>query len=116
MRFETEIIERSHAAIIRCNGRFVFGDSARSMRDSTVRLILRFPRCILCFEQVTQIDAWGVGVLAELHRMAGDGAGSVVIAGIAPAVRETLQLAGLLDLLQVSDSTQAALAALPRVA
>jgi len=116
LQFETEIIGRSDTAVIRCNGRFVYGNGVARLRDSAVKLLSESRHCVLNFDRVTQIDAWGLGVLAELHRMACDGAGSVMLASVKPPVRELLDLTGLQGTLRVYDSEEAAVAARRRVA
>lgn len=84
-----EVLKNSEVTIVRCSGRLVCG---RELED-LVQVIegLNSSVVVLDLEQVTAIDAAGVGALAELARSAADQCRSLQMANPCKAVREVLE-------------------------
>src|SRR5688572_11006471 len=91
MTVEIDIITSRELAILRCRGRLVLGDGAAALRDAARRALLR-QAVALDLGRVTQMDAHGTGVLAELAHIAHRDGHALMLAGTSGRVRRLLRL------------------------
>lgn len=88
---EIDIVTSRDLAVLRCRGRLILGDGAAALRVAARRALLR-QAVALDLGRVTQIDAHGTGVLAELADIARRGGHALVLAGTSGRVRRLLRL------------------------
>ena len=89
---DIDIITTREAAILRCRGRLVLGDGAAPLREAARRALSRGQAVALDLGRVTQIDAHGTGVLAELADTAQREGRVLMLAGVSDRVRRLLRL------------------------
>lgn len=87
MLLDIDVSTRPDAAILRCRGRLVFGDGAAPLREAGHRALLAGRSLALDLRRVTQIDAHGAGVLAELCAAARETGHALRLAGVSDRVR-----------------------------
>jgi anti-anti-sigma factor len=92
---DIEIIRTRTLAIVHCRGRFVFTDGAALLRERVGQALSAGLDVVLDLPAVTQIDAHGAGVLAELSGRARGEGRSLVIARVSERVRRVLRVTGL---------------------
>jgi anti-sigma B factor antagonist len=79
--------------------------SAEALREGACAILLRPQRTVLVnLEDVQQVDAAGLGALADVHRMATCVGGRLTLAAVQPRVREMLDVAGLTACFQIAAS------------
>ncbi len=94
-----EIQQSSQATVLRCSGRIVKGDGA----DTLLRAVLSEDkrRILIDLNEVSAIDAAGLGALAELERWAREGNRTIQLINPSKRVLEALEATGLNSVLQV---------------
>ncbi len=106
-----EIIRLPDVAIVRCTGRITHGPEARRLQETLAQLLVEHRQCVLNLAAVTQVDAGGLGTLAELARQARAWGAGLSLANVNGQVREALRLTGLDEVLEIYTSEQAAVEA-----
>jgi anti-anti-sigma factor len=92
---DIDILRTRARAIVRCRGRLVLSDSAALLRDTVRQALSAGLDVVLDFPQVTQIDAHGAGVLAELVSLARDRGRSIALSRVNERVHRVLRVTGL---------------------
>jgi anti-sigma B factor antagonist len=92
---DIDILRTRALAIVRCRGRLVLSDGAALLRDTVRQALSAGLDVVLDFPHVTQIDAHGAGVLAELFRLARDRGRSLALSRIDERVHRVLRVTGL---------------------
>jgi anti-anti-sigma factor len=92
MTVEIDVSPTRDLAILRCRGRLVLGDGAAPLREAARRAILRGQAVALDLGRVTQMDAHGTGVLAELADLACREGRPLMLARVSDRVRRLLRL------------------------
>lgn len=95
MTVEIDTITTRELAILRCRGRLVLGDGAAPLREAVRRALSRGQAVALDLGPVTQMDAHGTGVLAELADLARRDGRALMLARVSDRVRRLLRLTGL---------------------
>ena len=101
MKLKIEIIRLLNLAIIRCEGRITYGPEASRLQETVERLLAECDSCILNLEGVTQVDARGLGTLAELVRQTRARHSSFSLSNVNGRVRGALQLTRLDEVLDI---------------
>ena len=79
--------------------------SADALREGACAVLLRLQRTVFVnLDKVQQIDAAGLGALADLHRMATAVGGRVALTNVPPRIREMLDVAALTACFEVAAS------------
>ena len=92
MLLDVDVSRRPDAAILRCRGRLVLGDGAAPLREAGRRALLAGRSLALDLRRVTQIDAHGAGVLAELCAAARETGRALRLIGASDRVRLLLHV------------------------
>ena len=92
MTVEIEITNTRELAILRCQGRLVLGDGAATLREAARRALSAGQAVALDLGRVTQLDAHGTGVLAELFEIARREGRAFMVARVSGRVRRVLRL------------------------
>ena len=92
MTVDIDIVTTREVAILRCRGRLVLGDGAAPLREAARRALSRGQAVALDLGLVTQMDAHGTGVLAELAGTARREGRVLVLARVNDRVRRLLRL------------------------
>lgn len=92
LQLELDPRSGEHTAIIRCTGRIVFQDEAKTLAEAVHALIARHPQVVLDLSQVRDVDSAGLGTLASLHLAARERGSSFVLMNPVSFVRDLLEL------------------------
>jgi anti-anti-sigma factor len=92
MLVEMDMHPGSDLALLRCRGRLVLGEGAALVRAAARRALLEGHAVALDLAPVTQMDAHGAGVLAELSAIARETGRALLLAGASHRVRRMLHL------------------------
>ena len=92
MTVDIDIISTREVAILRCRGRLVLGDGAAPLRDAARRALSKGQVVALDLGPVTQMDAHGTGVLAELADIARREGRALVVARVSDRVRRLMRV------------------------
>lgn len=87
---EIDVITTGEVAILTCRGRLVLGAGAAPFRDTARRALRRSALVALDLDRVTQMDAHGTGVLAELADLARREGRGLTVARVSDRVRRLL--------------------------
>ena len=107
MLLEVEIRPSHDVAVLRCRGRLVSGDGAALLGEAGRRALLARRAVALDLRPVTQMDAHGAGVLADLCATARAAGRTLLLAGASDRVRRLLHVTGL-DTIIPADSAACA--------
>lgn len=89
---DIDTINTRNLAILRCRGRLVLGDGATTLGDAVRRAFSRGQAVALDLGRVTQIDACGSGLLAELAEEARRDGRTLMVARVSERVRLLLRI------------------------
>ena len=79
--------------------------SAEALREGACTVLVRPQRTVVVnLDKVLQIDAAGLGALADVHRMAGHVGGRVALTNVRSRVREMLDVAALTACFEIAAS------------
>ncbi len=95
-------------AVVRCSGRVVFHDEAKTLSETVRPLFERYEQVVLDLSEVSSVDSAGLGTLASLHLYAKGRDRSIVLANPGAFVRDMLELTHLDRELRVRDGHWAA--------
>lgn len=104
---DIDIISTRDLAILQCRGRLVFGDGAAALRQATRRALRRGQAVALDLGRVTQMDAHGTGVLAELAETARREGRALMLAHASDRVRRLLRITRLDTAISGSNAAEA---------
>ena len=108
MSFGIEVVRTDDRAVLCCRGRLVLEHGAPVLRDTARRELSTARSLALDLGSVTQIDARGIGVLAELCAAARDAGSIIVLASAERRVRHLLRLARLDESIPVDSAVSLA--------
>jgi anti-anti-sigma factor len=86
------IIRISGVTVLRCHGRLVLGQESTQFRMAAERALAECDVVALDLAGVWQMDAHGIGVLAELYASARDTGRALILAGVNNRVQRLLRL------------------------
>jgi anti-anti-sigma factor len=92
MTVDIDIITTRELVTLRCRGRLVLGDGAAALREAAARALSRGQTVALDLGRVTQMDAHGTGVLADLAGIARREGRALMLARVSDPVRSLLRL------------------------
>ena len=106
--------------VLRVSGRLDRA-SADALREGVCTMLVRPQQTVLVnLDKVLQIDAAGLGVLADVHRIAGHVGGRVTLTNVRARVREMLDAAALTACFEIAasecDAVEDAAPCVPEVA
>src|SRR6266581_6842418 len=79
LQLELDPRSGEHTAIVRCTGRIVFQEEAKSLAEMVRILIATHDQVVLDLSQVRDVDSAGLGTLASLHLAARERGSSFVL-------------------------------------
>jgi anti-anti-sigma factor len=103
-----QVQESPLVTILRCSGRMVYGEGNDILAKAVMSKDTR--HFLIDLNGVNAIDAAGLGSLADLQRWARSANRTIFLANLSKRVREVLETTGLSSVLQIlliSESTQA---------
>lgn len=89
---DIDIITTRDLAILRCRGRLVFGDGAGPLGEAGRRALSAGRAVALDLDKVTQMDAHGTGVIAELADLARRQGSALMVSKVSDRARRLLRL------------------------
>jgi anti-anti-sigma factor len=92
LQLELDPRSGKQTAIVRCTGRIVFHEEARTLMESVRALIVNHERVVLDLTAVRDVDSAGLGTFASLHLFARENGSSLVLRNPASRVRNILEL------------------------
>jgi anti-anti-sigma factor len=92
LQLELDPRSGERVAVVRCAGRIVFHEEAKSLAETVRPLLEKHQQVILDLTAVHDVDSAGLGTLASLHRYAKDHDRAVVLMNPAAFVRDLLEL------------------------
>ena len=95
-----EIQESPLHVVVRCSGRIVHGDGAKTLRDLVCSQTKK--QITIDLSRVRAIDAAGVGALATIQAWANNSGRTIRLLSPTPAVHEVLKSTGLDATLEIS--------------
>ena len=92
MHFNIDVVRNRGMAVLSCRGRLVLGHGTPLLREAAERELSAFESVALDLSFVTQMDASGIGVLAETSRAARHAGRVLVLTGVNDRVLRLLRL------------------------
>lgn len=111
LQLELDPRSGERTAIVRCSGRVVFHEEAKTLADTVRPLLEKYDEVVLELSDVSSVDSAGLGTLASLHLYAKGRDRTMVLMNPGSFVRDLLQLTHLDRELRVRQGTWAAEAA-----
>ena len=90
--------------VLRCSGRMVCGPESDSLLEAIRNVLHSHPSLILDLQNITTIDARGVGTLLTLRALAHLKDGFISLTNVNERVGRVLRLTNLFDLFKIYDS------------
>jgi anti-sigma B factor antagonist len=112
LKFEKRLVDG--VPIVTCQGRIMFGEEAKALRDFLKQSLGEVPRMVLNLSGVTYIDSGGLGTLVGVFSSARAAGADIKLTGLGQRLHDVLQITKLATVFEVFDSEQEALAALGR--
>jgi anti-sigma B factor antagonist len=100
--------------VVTCQGRIMFGEEAKGLREFLKQSLEEIPRMVLNLSGVTYIDSGGLGTLVGVYSSARAAGADIKLTGLGQRLHDVLQITKLATVFEVFDSEQEALAALGR--
>lgn len=107
LQLELDPRSGERTAIVRCAGRIIFHEEARTLAATVRTLIEKHDKVVLDLSQVRDVDSAGLGTLASLHLFARSCGHQFVLVNPVTFVRDLLQLTQLDRELQVLHGSRA---------
>jgi len=92
LQLELDPRSGQHVAVVRCAGRIVFHEEAKSLAETVRPLLEKHEQVVLDLSAVHDVDSAGLGTFAFLHRYAKDHNRVIVLMNPAAFVRDLLEL------------------------
>jgi anti-anti-sigma factor len=92
---QIQIIRTSGVTFLRCDGRLVLGRAAAEFRRAATHALAECQVVALDLEGIGQMDAHGIGVLAQLYAASRNTGSALLLAGVSHRVQRLLHLTGL---------------------
>src|SRR5436309_15396575 len=89
LRIETQI--SGDVFIVRCDGRIVFGDAGRALRERVGNMLSGSPRIVVSLNGVHYVDSEGLGVLVGLSVSARNRGGELKLVSPSQRVSDLLR-------------------------
>ena len=83
--------------VIRCRGRIVSGDEARTLQAEIDRLTALTKSVVLQLSEVTYVDSGGLGALVRIYGVLRAARGDLKVCQLSPFVEQVLQATNLLE-------------------
>ncbi len=111
---DLDVRESGSLCILKLKGRFVSGQPVNDLKSAFMNA-LSTGHIFLIFdlEEMPFVDSSGIGALVDALRTSTKAGGSVKLVKPAPFIARTLKMVGLLDLFEVFDEVDQAVAACP---
>lgn len=109
LQLELDPRSGERTAIVRCTGRIVFHEEAKTLAEAVRALIESHERVVLDLSQVHDVDSAGLGTFASLHLTARRRGHTFVLMNPVSFVRDLLELTQLDRQLHVVHGTSAAM-------
>jgi len=110
MELRLELSRQADAAVVRCQGRIVFGQEVDDLRLAVLSLLKQTNRVVLHLAGVEQIDSEGLAALVGLFISARNRGGELKLAAPSPKCRDVLHVTRLDELFRTYKSEPEALA------
>jgi anti-anti-sigma factor len=107
LQLELDPRSGERTAIVRCRGRIIFHEEARTLAEAVRALIQTHAKVVLDLSEVRDVDSAGLGTLASLHLLARKHGHEFVLVNPVTFVRDLLQLTRLDRELQVLHDARA---------
>jgi len=111
MQLQLHVARYANVAVIRCQGRIVFGQEVDELRVSVLSLLKETNHVVLQLEGVQQIDSEGLAALVGLFISARNRGGELKLAELSPKSRELLRVTRLDEVFGSYKSEREAIAA-----
>jgi len=111
MKLRLNVARQAGVAVIRCQGRIVFGQDVDELRLTVLSLLKQTNRVVLQLAGVQQIDSEGLAGLVGLFISARNRGGELKLANLSPSSRELLRVTRLDEIFGTYESESEAIAA-----
>jgi len=111
MELQLHVARYANVAVIRCQGRIVFGQEVDDLRLAVLSLLKETNHVVLQLQGVQQIDSEGLAALVGLFISARNRGGELKLAELSPKSRELLRVTRLDEVFGSYKSEQEAIAA-----
>lgn len=92
LQLELDPRSGERVVVVRCAGRIVFHEEAKSLAETVRPLLEKHEQVVLDLSAVHDVDSAGLGTFASLHRYAKELNRAVVLVNPAAFVRDLLEL------------------------
>lgn len=110
MELRLEVARKGNVAVIRCQGRIVFGQEVDELRLTVLSLLKETNRVVLQLAGIQQIDSEGLAGLVGLFISARNRGGELKFADLSPSSRELLRVTRLDEIFRTYKSESEAIA------
>jgi anti-anti-sigma factor len=93
------VVREGDADVLQVNAKRLNDDNAVALREAI--LAATSPRVLLDLARVTFISSSGIGVLVHIHKAVAQRGGKLVVTGLQPAVKDTLEAVKILGIFKV---------------
>jgi anti-anti-sigma factor len=97
-------------AVIRCQGRIVFGDAVQALQQEVEKHNLETKKYVLQLAEVSYVDSGGLGALVRLAGTLRAHRGDIKLCQVSPFVQSVLKATNLLGVFSIYSTEQEALA------
>lgn len=110
MELRVDVARHGDVAVIRCQGRIVFGQEVDELRLTVLSLLKKTNRVVLHLGGIQQIDSEGLAALVGLFISARNRGGELKLAELSPKSRELLRVTRLDEVFGTYKTGSAAIA------
>lgn len=114
MNLKMETRQVNGVTVVSCTGRIVFGEESNALRDYLKRTLSSSRSIVLDLTGISYIDSGGLGALVGVYSSARSQGADIKLTGLAPRVRDVLQITKLVTVFEAYDNAQQAVAAFKR--
>ena len=104
MTLKLEISKTEDIAIVRCDGRIIFGEEVDELRRTILDLLNQTKRIVLNLNAVSRIDSCGMGTLVASFISARNRGAAIKLAAVSPRALQVLKVAGVHGLFEIYES------------
>lgn len=112
LAFALEARDHRGAIVLHCQGRLVFHHEARALARTVTEILPSARTMVVDLVGIEAVDSAGLGQLVLLHMWANAGGYTLKFAGAGKSVRQVLELANLVEVLDLYPSVPEAIAAM----
>jgi len=111
MSLDVETRQAGKAAVLACRGVLVFGDEALKLRSEVKRALASSKHIVLDLTEVHYVDSGGLGAIVGALTSARGAGGDLKLAGMNERVRHVFHITKLLDIFEIHETVEKAVAA-----